>query len=113
MSKYALRFNIDYLPKPVNAVGRKHWTVKRREIEDIRGFVHQAVKCSLPARPLKRVNLGLTRHSSFEPDPDGLVSSFKAVIDSLVCEGVIENDRSQNFEGGMPKYSWKKAPRGK
>lgn len=52
--------------------------------------------------------LQLIRHSQTEPDFDGLVSSFKPIIDGLVISGVLENDRSANI--GQPDYHWEYAP---
>ena len=60
-------------------------------------------------KPLSRAKLTLTRYSSVCPDPDGLVSSFKSVLDGLVECGVLENDRFTNI--GMPTYAWEKAPK--
>lgn len=61
-----------------------------------------------PAEPLERAHLILTRHSSSEPDFDGLAVSFKPVIDGLVEAGVLANDKSGNI--GQPEYRWFKAP---
>lgn len=44
-------------------------------------------------------------------DADGLVSSFKHILDGLVFAKVILDDRFNVI--GMPKYDWKRAPRGK
>lgn len=61
--------------------------------------------------PLAKAKLTLTRHSSTEPDYDGLVSSFKPCIDALIMANVIENDRMSNV--GKPTYLWELAPRNK
>jgi hypothetical protein len=57
--------------------------------------------------PLTKAHLRLTRHSSVEPDFDGLVSSFKHVIDGLVRAGILTNDKISNI--GQPEYFWQKA----
>ena len=61
-----------------------------------------------PCKPLEKAKLTLIRHSSSEPDYDGLVSSFKYVIDSLVTLKILVNDKSKNI--GVPDYKWQKAP---
>lgn len=61
-----------------------------------------------PSRPLLKAKLKLTRHSSSEPDFDGLVSSFKHCIDGLIEAGVILNDKMSNI--GQPTYQWTYAP---
>lgn len=62
----------------------------------------------VPAVPLKRAHVTCIRHSSFEPDHDGIVSSFKHIIDGLVEAGVLENDKKINI--GIPVYDWQPAP---
>ncbi len=62
-----------------------------------------------PEKPLKKARLVLTRYSSNSPDFDGLVSSFKHVIDGLVDAGVIQNDKFENI--GAPEYVWEKCGR--
>lgn len=67
-----------------------------------------------------RATLRLTRHSSIEPDYDGLVYSFKALIDALqppkggkkprIGASVIVDDKPSVI--GVPDYKWEKAPRG-
>lgn len=53
---------------------------------------------------LKKAKLSLIRHSSNECDFDGLVSSFKHVIDGLVVAQVIIDDKSSVID--QPSYSW-------
>lgn len=69
-----------------------------------------ATRASKPQLPLKKAKLTLTRHSSYEPDFDGLVSSFKQIIDGLVEAKILENDKRENID--VPCYLWKKALRG-
>ena len=57
---------------------------------------------------LDKAKLTLIRHSSAEPDADGLVSSFKHCIDGLIAAKVIVNDKMSNI--GFPDYRWQKAP---
>lgn len=53
-----------------------------------------AETCELkPASPLKRARLSLVRHSHRMLDFDGLVGSFKPVVDALVTAGVLLDDR--------------------
>jgi hypothetical protein len=61
-----------------------------------------------PAKPLTKAKLTLTRHSSMRPDSDGLVSSFKHVIDGLIEADVLVDDAFENI--GMPVYLWLRAP---
>ena len=104
---YTERIQIFGLPKTINSIGRKHWTVKVREAKHWHHLVHLALGQRLPTKPLLKAKISCIRYSSRRPDYDGLVSTFKHVIDGLVECGVIEDD---NFDViGMPEFSWIKA----
>lgn len=110
MGKFGVDIIIHYLPKTINAIGRKHWAVKQQERFQIQCLVHDALVGRKPARAIKRAKLTLTRHSSSPCDPDNLAVSFKGVLDALVEEGVLEDDRMKNI--GFPDYRWEQAKRG-
>ncbi len=74
-------------------------------------LVSLAVSTRVPAKPLEKARLTLTRYSSVEPDFDGLVSSFKHPIDGLIQAKVLENDKMSNI--GVPTYAWEQVPPGK
>lgn len=112
MSTYKLEFTIDELPATTNSMGRAHWAIKAKQARVWKVRVGWACKKhGLPKAPLKTAHLTLIRYSSICPDADGLVSSFKHVIDGLVDIGVLENDKMANI--GMPDYQWEKAPQKK
>lgn len=98
-------FVIEGLPKTYNSIGRQHWSVKAKEARLWIGLVRVSLK-DIPSIPFKKAKLTLTRFSTSRPDPDGLASSFKHVIDGLVRAGVIENDKFENI--GSPEYKWEK-----
>lgn len=105
---YSLEFKLDGLPKMTNPSGARstHWRVIKKERDNWKSLVVEAASGKKPPEPLKKARLTLIRHSSVSPDPDGLVSGFKAIIDGLVEAGVLENDRFENI--GMPQYLWSK-----
>ena len=106
--KYELEFEINDLPKTINAIGYMHWTVRAKEIKKWHGLVRCASNGKLPDAPLEKAKLILTRFSSKCPDSDGLVHSFKSVIDGLRKSNILSDD---NFGViGMPEYKWEKAP---
>lgn len=109
--KYTLEFEINGLPKTTNAYKRQHWTHKWEESKKWKALVAFETHGRRPAIPLFRAKLTLTRSSSSSPDSDGLVSSFKHVIDGLVYAKIISNDKYENI--GMPEYKWEKSKRGK
>lgn len=107
---YRLTFELTGLPRMTNGGGgtRNHW-VLHKLAQEWKGRAILAAKAEgLPEVPLKTARLVLTRYSSVSPDPDGLVSGFKPIVDGLVAAGVLENDRFDNI--GMPDYRWEKVP---
>lgn len=108
---YTLEFKLPGLPKMTNKL-RVHWRVKQKHATLWKSIaLTEVARNQRPARPLKRAMVTCTRHSSVEPDFDGLVSSFKHIIDALVLAEVIENDKPSVI--GQPTYLWRKAPPGK
>lgn len=105
---YLLRFTLQGLPKTTNAGGRQHWAVKAAEARNWKRAVLLVAGRNKPDSPLKKAKITFTRFSSAEPDFDGLVSSFKHVLDGLVDAGVIVSDKQSTI--GQPTYLWKKAP---
>lgn len=107
-SRYQLAFTIAGLPKMSNQLLRGHWRVKHAHALKWKGAVARALQIlNKPPQPLDRAILTLTRHSSVRPDHDGLVSSWKHLIDSLVEQGVLANDKHENI--GVPNYLWEPA----
>ena len=112
MSKYILEFELLGLPKMTNPSGSKstHWRGIKKERDHWIAMVAAIAKPKRPPAPLEKAKLTLTRYSSVCPDPDGLTSGFKAVVDSLVKSGILQNDKMKNI--GFPDYRWEKAPPG-
>jgi Holliday junction resolvase RusA-like endonuclease len=105
---YAVHFLIEMLPKTVNAWRGKHWRIRYAEDQKwVKRIAGELTVVGKPQAPLKTARLKLVRHSSSCPDHDGLVSSFKTVIDALVRNGVLEDDSYAHI--GMPVYGWAKA----
>lgn len=104
-------FELPGLPKTTNSGGRAHWAAMAREARFWTRCVFFAVRPYKPRTPFSKAELCLTRFSATEPDFDGLVSSFKHVIDGLIGAGVIANDKPSAI--GQPQYHWAHAPRGK
>ena len=100
---YNLTFILPGLPKVTSngphgkwfaaAAERKRWVIKTGNM---------AIICGLPREPLKKARITLTRMSSFQPDYDNLVISFKPILDGLKRAGVIVDDRMDNI--GRPEY---------
>lgn len=106
-----LEFEIMGLPKTTNSGGRDHWAKKVKEAKKWKEFVFLCVRgAGFNETPFPKAKLTLTRFSSVEPDFDGLVSSFKHIIDGLVMAGVIPNDKPSFI--GQPTYLWEKCSPG-
>jgi Holliday junction resolvase RusA-like endonuclease len=59
-----------------------------------------------PTKPLPRAQIILVRATSRRPDFDGLVGSFKHVIDGLTEARIILDDSHECI--GIPDYKWEK-----
>jgi len=105
---YTLEFEIEDLPKTTNSFKRQHWTHKWKEAQKWKALVLIHTQGKIPSYPLKRAKLTLTRCSSSPPDSDGLVSSFKHVIDGLTNADILFDDAFTVIR--MPEYKWEKAP---
>jgi Holliday junction resolvase RusA-like endonuclease len=109
-SRYCLELELIGLPKRFNQGQGSHWTVRHREAKKWHTRVYSKMfltKQGAPLEPLKKASLELVRYSSRSPDFDGLVQSFKPVIDALKKCGVIEDDNMSVI--GRPDYRWEKA----
>lgn len=60
----------------------------------------------VPRTPYQLIHVIFTRHSSSEPDYDGLVHGFKPVRDALVNFGIVIDDDSTHMRS---EYRWCKA----
>ncbi len=88
-----------------NRTKGQHFRVYMQHRDEWKAKVNASIAGKLPQEPLKRASLTLVRYSSIEPDFDGLVSSFKAILDALKGR-VIEDDRPSCI--GSPICKWEK-----
>lgn len=105
---YRIELDIPGLPETVNqfyAMKLQKRMSRKRYWKDV---VWKLVGKNRPISPLERARLTLIRCSATRPDPDGLTSSFKHIIDGLVASRVLRNDKYENI--GFPRYDWEPAP---
>ena len=107
---YTLEFTLAGLPKMSNQLLRGHWRAKHGHAKTWKRKVWAECWHRRPSEPLEKAKLTLVRVSSAEPDTDGLISSFKHIVDGLVECGVLANDKPSNI--GIPDYRWERGPRG-
>lgn len=105
-------FQLHGLPAMGNTYlkGRTHFAKQSAEINAWKRQVWAAVQSQKPKTPLPRCDLYLTRFSANEPDYDGLVISFKPIVDGLVDAGVLADDRLSTT--GEWHVRWQRASRG-
>ena len=103
---YVLEFEIKELPKLPNQLLGQKWFIRSRHASRWKALVGTQVMGRVPKEPLTKANLTMARISSQEPDYDGLVGSFKAVIDALVDCRVLAGDTMKII--GKPTYDWVK-----
>lgn len=107
---YRLEITLPGLPKTTNASrSHGHWAQYYKESVKWKKNILPYFWHVKPKEPLHKAKLILTRYSSKEPDFDGLVSSFKHVIDALVEGGIILDDKMSVI--GQPDYRWTLASR--
>ena len=96
------------LPKRTNNMA-SNWRARMAEARKWKEAVYVAALQSewKAGKPLINPRLTLIRHSSKECDFDGLVSSFKHVIDGLTKVGMITDDKISVI--GVPTYIWRKS----
>jgi Holliday junction resolvase RusA-like endonuclease len=102
-----IEINLPGLPKTTNA-STANWRAVNAERSKWKKRIYSALKLRklIPLEPLVHAKISLIRYSSSRPDYDGLVSSFKAILDGLVEAGLIKNDTPENI--GVPVYAWRK-----
>ncbi len=93
-------------PKMPNELLRKHWSIITHEKNKWHRLVNLFLRHNKPPKPASMARITLTRYSTKEPDFDGLVGSFKYVIDALVKCGVIIDDKYSVI--GESTYKWNK-----
>jgi hypothetical protein len=112
MTPYRLEFSLPGLPKTTNAKrGFGHWAQYYRESKKWKRVLLPYLTSKKPPEPLQKAKLTLSRCSSQQPDFDGLVSSFKHIIDALVEAKILIDDRMDVV--GQPNYLWFQVPRDK
>lgn len=104
---YRLEFELPGLPPTTNGA-HGHWRTAHASRSKWRDAVRWLVTSKRPEKPLERVKLTLTRHSSKRTDYDNRVISFKSVIDGLKDALVILDDTDEVIV--ERKYLWEKAP---
>ena len=105
---YKLELTIHELPTRYNQGMGAHWTQRHTESKKWVSLIGREIFVhTKPKEPLKSAMLTLTRHSSVAPDYDGLVQSFKPVVDALKKLGIISDDSMKVI--GKPTYGWEKA----
>ena len=107
--RYVLAFTIDQLPPVNSADGTNRW-VRRKKRKEWEQLVWFAVRRKRPKSPLRHAAVSVTRHSSVEPDYDNLAQGGKFILDALVDNMILKDDKRQII--GTPHYDWKRsAPR--
>lgn len=106
------QFEITYLPKLPNQIRGLHWGERVREFKIIERMIRDYIflnKIELPAVPLKKAVITLTRFSARECDADNAYGAAKIPIDVLKRIGIIVDDKPSVI--GTPVIAWHPAKR--
>jgi hypothetical protein len=107
---YKLELILIGLPQRINEAPGASWHTRYKESQRWHKRVLGRMligRLSPPLLPLEKAHLTLIRHSRRAPDYDGLVHSFKPVIDALKKCLIIKDDNMRII--GRPDYRWEKA----
>lgn len=105
-----LEISIPDLPLMTNNLLRRHYWFVKNEKDKWHALVFNAVDrewYGKKIKPFEKANILFERHSTREPDWDGLVSGFKFVTDGLVKAGVLIDDKPSVILDA--RYKWHKA----
>lgn len=81
-----IRFSIPITLPTLNDMLRMHWAQRGRLLRRVQGMVYAALIDAgwrPNMKPAQRVRIVIYRHSSREPDPDGIRSTAKLLLDVL------------------------------
>jgi len=108
-----LKVRLEGLPPTLNKLNSMHFMARARINREWREAVWGAIGNQIPARPLKRAEITITRHSSVEGDGDNYAGGYKSIIDALRHMKIIENDKVSNIGNirtlwcrEMPRNGW-------
>ncbi len=89
---YSLDIGSKRLPKMPNQLLGQHWRFRQEEAKSWHNEIGWRVAQKRPPKPLTKARLHCMRRSRNEPDFDGLVGSFKYVIDARVENRILHDD---------------------
>lgn len=100
------RIKIAGLPAMANHAASS-WQARAKATKKWKTKVARELVGLAPNKPWNWLRCEFIRHSSVEPDYDGLVHGFKPLRDALVKYGFVKDDAPKYFEA---VYKWEKAP---
>lgn len=89
---YSLKIEIEMLPKSLNKKLRANRFKNHKENLMFDRVVYFKCLGKLPAKPLLKAEISITRHFYRLLDFDNCVGSLKPVVDALVSCGVLSDD---------------------
>ncbi len=89
---YQLDLTLHSVPKSLNKALRSHYHRRTRANNMWELLIAGQCRGKLPAKPLEKAHITITRHAYRFLDYDGLVGSMKPVVDALVRVGVLKDD---------------------
>lgn len=99
------RIKIHGLPAMANHAASR-WQGRAAATKKWKAAVARELVGLAPPKPWSWLRVEFIRHSSVEPDYDGLVHGFKPLRDALVKFGFVKDDAPKYFEA---VYKWEKA----
>lgn len=106
---FFFEFTSSELPKTRNQLTYTNRYERVREKNKWLSLVSLAIGPDKPEKPLNKAKITCIKRSSRVQDYDGLVSSFKYIIDAFVKLHIIEDDNL--YVVPNPSYKWEKVKR--
>lgn len=104
---YTLELHIPILPRLPNQLLGSKWQTRAAHATKWRRIIAEQVAIAgRPDQPLTKAKVRCVRRSSKRGDYDGIVGSFKALLDGLVHAGVLIDDTHEVI--GAPEYDHEK-----
>lgn len=99
---YRLEFIVQGLPPVTSNGSHRHWRTAARIRKTWKLRAMAAIGARIPRAPCRKARVWVYRHSSREPDFEGMVVAAKPIIDALTERGVITDDNQACI--GVPHY---------
>ncbi|MGE3608024.1 MAG: hypothetical protein AB7I27_00450 [Bacteriovoracaceae bacterium] len=95
---YSVKFTFFTIPLTLNEVISKHWRSRHNNFKKIHREIVIALINKKPAKPILKAKITVTRYSWGSLDRDNAYFTCKPILDTLVKEKVLIDDKWENVD---------------